>query len=62
MNSCGTLPVYVTVIYPDGSYSINTQMHKKTVFCMFCGKTFEVRVDEKVVICPHCGKEAHETL
>ena len=34
----------------------------RTIFCMFCGKTFEVRVDEKVIICPHCGKECYETL
>lgn len=35
---------------------------KKAVFCMNCGKTFEVEMDEAVVICPHCGKEAHETI
>ncbi len=34
----------------------------RTIFCMFCGNTFEVRVDEAVIICPHCGKECCETL
>jgi DNA-directed RNA polymerase subunit RPC12/RpoP len=34
----------------------------RTIFCMFCGKTFEVRVDEKVIICPHCGKEIEEVV
>lgn len=34
----------------------------KTVFCLNCGKTFEVCVDEEVIICPHCGKEAEEVV
>lgn len=62
MRTCSTLPIYVTLIYQDGSYSTNMPMHKKTTFCMFCGKTFEVHVDEKVVICPHCGKEIEEVV
>ena len=34
----------------------------KTIFCMYCGKTSEIEVDEQVIICPHCGKEVNETI
>jgi len=39
-----------------------TYTGNKSIFCMFCGKTFEHDGDEKAIICPYCGKEVDEII
>lgn len=35
---------------------------EQTVFCLFCGQTFQSKAGDAVIICPYCGKEIVETI